>query len=131
MDFPWTARQRGTLAVLMLGVLALVAFLAWRNPVWIANPQTGPGDRAAELQSRIDPNTADWPALAAIPGVGKALAQRIVEEREQFKVRHPAQLAYRSIEDLKRVKGIGDVTAESLEPYLLFPALPAATPRSR
>ncbi len=54
----------------------------------------------------VDLNRADEDALQALPGVGPALARRIVEVR--------AQGPFRSVEDLERVRGIGPATVERL-----------------
>jgi competence protein ComEA len=48
----------------------------------------------------LDLNTADAEALQALPGIGPALAGRIVADRE-------AQGPFRTAEDLLRVPGIG------------------------
>jgi len=58
----------------------------------------------------IDPNRADAAELAALPGIGPALAQRIVEER--------ARGPYKSVDDLLRVHGIGEKTLAKLRPRL-------------
>jgi DNA uptake protein ComE-like DNA-binding protein len=125
---PWTARQRGILGIVMLVVCAVLGVWAWVNPARMENPQQLDGSRAGEVKTRLDPNQASWPELAALPSIGKALAQRIVEEREQFRTGHPAELPYRSPDDLKRVKGIGDALAESISAYLVFPQSPGEKP---
>ncbi len=56
---------------------------------------------------RIDINTASVEALQGLPGIGPALAARIVAERE-------AQGPYRSPEDLGRVPGIGPKRLERI-----------------
>lgn len=65
----------------------------------------------------IDPNTATAAELDRLPGVGPALAARIVEERE----RGP----FRTLEDLTRVPGIGAALATRLAGRLSLPAGPA------
>lgn len=50
----------------------------------------------------LDPNTATRDQLEALPGIGPTLAQRIVEGR----MRRP----YRRVDDLRRVRGIGERT---------------------
>jgi competence protein ComEA len=66
----------------------------------------------------LDPNRADAASLEALPGVGPARAQAIVDER--------AQGAYRSLADLGRVPGIGPVTLRRAAPWLVFEAHPEA-----
>lgn len=71
-------------------------------------------DRAPPLgyQFLVDINRADWPELAQLPGLGETLARRIVDSREN-------QGAYRSVEELQRVRGIGPRKLEAMRRYLL------------
>lgn len=55
---------------------------------------------------RIDINSATATELAELPGVGPAKAQAIVAHRETARFRSP--------EDIREVKGIGDVLYEKL-----------------
>lgn len=59
----------------------------------------------------LDLNTASATALEALPGVGTARAQAIVDEREQGG-------AYVRVEDLARVHGIGPATVDALRPFV-------------
>jgi competence protein ComEA len=70
-------------------------------------------DRAEPLTARfeVDINTADWPELMQLPGVGQTLAQRIVESRQ-------ADGPFADHDDLRRVRGIGPRTFEQIRPYL-------------
>jgi competence protein ComEA len=59
---------------------------------------------------RLDLNRADTLALQALPGVGPALARRIVAAREEGR--------FRTLEDLLKVRGIGPATLERLRPLV-------------
>lgn len=61
-------------------------------------------------RGRVDPNRADLDALMTLPGIGPALAERIVSARREQ--------SFTSIEDLARVRGIGPATLERLRPHV-------------
>lgn len=60
---------------------------------------------AAEPQGPVDVNTADADALQTLPGIGPALAERIIDYRTEHG-------PFRSVEELLEVKGIGEATLE-------------------
>ena len=105
-------REQGAVAALVAGALALMAAIWWRH----GGPRGGVIDidrappRVAKFQ--VDVNEADWPELIQLPGVGRTLAERLVAEREQ-------NGAFRDVDDLRRVGGIGPRTLERIKPYLL------------
>lgn len=59
----------------------------------------------------IDPNTASAEELDRLPGIGPALADRIVAERERGG-------PFRSVEELQRVPGIGPAKLTRIAPHL-------------
>ncbi len=61
-----------------------------------------------EAQQRININTAEAWLLDALPGIGDATAQIIIEYRTE-------NGPFENIEDLKNVKGIGDSSFAKLE----------------
>jgi competence protein ComEA len=74
-----------------------------------AAPLTATGAvRASEDGVLVDINVATLAELDALPGVGPATAKRIVDGRP-----------YGSIEDLMRVKGIGQATFDKLKEYIM------------
>lgn len=64
---------------------------------------------------RIDPNRATAVELDRLPGVGAALADRIVAHRE-------ANGRFRSLQDLGGVQGIGDAMLARIGPLVTLPA---------
>ncbi|MBK8248352.1 MAG: helix-hairpin-helix domain-containing protein [Gemmatimonadetes bacterium] len=70
--------------------------------------------RAGQLaRPRVDPSAASLEELTRLPGIGPAMARRIVEERE-------ARGKFASLEDLHRVRGIGPAMSARLAPYVTF-----------
>lgn len=62
---------------------------------------------------RVNVNTASKALLERLPGVGPAMAERILEERSRQK--------FSSVDDLDRVKGIGPKKLEKMRPYVIAP----------
>lgn len=60
---------------------------------------------------QVDINSAEWPEWILLPGVGESLARRIVEFRH-------AHGPFDSIDDLRRVSGLGPKTLAKIRPYL-------------
>jgi competence protein ComEA len=91
-----------------------------------ATPNSGSGKAAEPAADAVDKskvaestaqgkttdlNRASVSELDKLPGIGPSKAKAIVEYREQ-------QGAFRTIEELKQVKGIGDKTFDSLLPFI-------------
>jgi ribosomal protein S13 len=64
---------------------------------------------AEEELLKVDPNTADEEALKDLPGIGRALAEKIIASRP-----------FSGVEDLQKIRGLGKVSLERLKPYLSF-----------
>lgn len=101
------------LAAAVLTSVALVCLTVW----WMW--QGGATGRAIDVNRApalpisfvVNVNEADWPELSVLPGIGPVLAQRIVASREQ-------DGPFRSVDDLRRVRGIGPITLERLRPHI-------------
>jgi competence protein ComEA len=59
----------------------------------------------------LDLNSATQAQLEALPGIGPSLAQAIIQERDR-------EGGFHSVDDLRRVRGIGDVRFAQLRPLV-------------
>ncbi|MDR3304818.1 MAG: helix-hairpin-helix domain-containing protein [Clostridiales Family XIII bacterium] len=73
--------------------------------------QSGAGGNSQTAQGKINLNTADSQTLQQLNGVGPATAQKIIDYRS-------ANGAFRSIEEIMNVSGIGQKTFEKLKEYI-------------
>ena len=73
---------------------------------------TGPAFAAATTPAgKVNLNTATVAQLEDLPGIGPALAARIVEHRQK-------NGAFKSVEDVMAVKGIGEKNFSKVQGYL-------------
>jgi competence protein ComEA len=80
-------------------------------PTAAAKPKTPTtSKKATDLAQPINVNHANQTELQKLPGIGPKLSQRILDER--------AKARFKSIDDLRRVPGIGVKTLEKLRPYV-------------
>jgi competence protein ComEA len=63
------------------------------------------------LDAPIDINSAGTGELMRIPGIGPVLSERIVAER--------GKRAFQTVEDLRRVRGIGPKVLEKIRPFVV------------
>ena len=126
----WTGPQRRVLLALLACLLVYLVIRLILNPAYVSDPQPLKPSRYDELADKIDPNTADWQTLAALPALGEKRAKTIVEYREAFVKEHPDHLAFEEPEDLLLVRGIGNAMLATLRPYMLFPSDAATQPTS-
>ena len=110
-------RERVTLAVLGALALAGVGARAWqqqRSPLRVTAGPTPPyaqWDAAVQASVRVHVNQATAEELERLPGVGPALAERILAYRK-------AHGRFGNVEELTQVPGIGPKTLEALRKYL-------------
>jgi hypothetical protein len=116
----WTLNQRKALLLLCILLGGFLAVESFRKPSLISDPPPPEAPRAAEIEDRLDPNTADVESLAAIPNIGEKRAAEIVDYRNKFREQHPNEPAFRSLDDFLKLKGFGPATAANLAPYLVF-----------
>lgn len=79
-----------------------------------APPASAAGGSGGRRQQKVSLNTASEADLAHLPGIGPTRARAIVADRK-------ANGPYRSLEDLRRVPGIGAGTLERLRGRVIVP----------
>jgi competence protein ComEA len=104
---PWPRAAQGATAACLALALGLLGWHACGALRWGARP-TEPDAGAA---GRIDLNHADRPELLQLPGVGEITAERIEEYRR-------AHNGFRSVEELRQVRGVGPALVERLRPLV-------------
>lgn len=70
-----------------------------------------PVEEKERIKKRINVNKADREALKALPGIGPAYSKRIIVYREK-------NGGFKTIEELKEIKGIGPKRLEKLKPFV-------------
>jgi competence protein ComEA len=104
-------RDQGLLTFLaLLGGLGILAFVYQQ---WNASGRAIEIDEASRFENRflVDINSAEWPEISNLPGVGPKLAQAIVS----FRTEHGP---FRELADIERVPGIGPKKLEQLQPMI-------------
>jgi len=80
-----------------------------------ARPDDRPDDRPVHRDDRVGINTASSEELQRLPGIGPAIADRIIEYRARYGL-------FRSVDELTAVKGIGPKTFAKLESQIVLNA---------
>jgi competence protein ComEA len=110
---------RRTQFAALITLLVISALIGWR---WYADHLgTRPTELTRDPTHRIDLNRATRSELMQVPGVGPALAERIVAERD-------GRGRFAGVEDLAGVHGIGDLTLNKIRPWVTVEPIEDAPP---
>lgn len=102
-SFLWlTNRDQWLVAVVSVVVVILLA-VKWQQLRYIDRSKIILQRGSEDIGYQIELNSATWVELTQLRGIGEAIAQRIVNDRNE---RGP----FSSIDDLQRVDGIGPKT---------------------
>jgi len=106
------ARTRQLLALATLGLALAIA----------AGTATA-ATRSSALDGVVNINTASNEELQLLPGVGKVRADAIVTRRQE-------KGGFKSVDDLREVKGIGNSMLERMRPHVSLTGKTTARPAS-
>ena len=106
----WSATERSAVTVVRAAAMPTeVPLSAGPSETVIAPVETA---KPQPYVFRVDINTATWIEFAQLDGIGEKLAKRIVEDRA-------TNGNFRTIEDLRRVKGVGAKTLDKMRPHAM------------
>jgi competence protein ComEA len=104
MDHARFASERRVAGFVATALVAMIVLFAAGLPATVHAQPAKPGPSAG---APLDINQATAEELTALPGIGPAMADRIVAFREEHG-------KFRRVEDLMKVKGIGEKSFEKL-----------------
>ena len=113
--FDYTPTQLKAMGILTVTAILLTSYLLIRSyaeptPQAVSMPVFLGEDQKFTGIFLIDPNTSPADSLELLPGIGRTLADRIVEYRQQHRFEQEI--------DITEVKGIGPKLYERIKPYL-------------
>ena len=76
-----------------------------------APSESGRDEKAVLVEKSVDLNRAGKDELDQLPGIGPAMAERIIQYREE-------NGGFIDIEEIQEVSGIGDKTVEKIKEYI-------------
>ena len=103
------------------GVSALALALLLSTPALAAGTEPGARSSVSGITGVVNVNSATAEELALLPGVGPAKAQAIIRYRTEHG-------AFKRVDDLNQVKGIGDKEMERLRPHVALEGKTTAQP---
>ena len=108
---PDSARARRVPSHRTIGVVAFVGAFA-ALPTLLAPFVARPVDGTTLASHQLDLATCTAEELSALPGIGPALADRVIGSREQ-------DGEFARVDELDRVRGIGPSTLDAIRPFVV------------
>ena len=97
-------------------VLAICGTVLFTSPMLNASTQAPQAEAQAPSKATINLNLATVDQLETLPGIGRKTAERIVEHRTK-------NGAFKKVEELMNVKGIGEKSFLKLKPMIVVTPL--------
>jgi competence protein ComEA len=109
-------RHADQAAIALIGAFALVMIGGYWISQAVVRQRMIDIDRADPQSAafRVDLNSAGWPELAQLPGIGETLARRIIDWRTTHG-------PFRSLDQLRQISGFGPKRIEAIREYLISP----------
>ncbi len=107
-----TKSEALALALAALLLIPALWLTAHAPPTALSLTEQQPPRVTLPPELRLDPDLATAEQLEELPGIGPAIAERILEQRERTPID--------GREDLLAVDGIGEKTLDALEPYIIY-----------
>ena len=107
------------LALVAAGLVGRPLSLLPGEPARIA-ADAPPAAAVPEIGEIIDPDSADWPSLCRLPGIGPVKAKAICDYRQRRRQAGWTGRVFTCPQDLQAVSGIGPETAAQAAPWLTF-----------
>ena len=104
---PSPRQQRALIALTMTGLATLTLWVVLSRQALV--DFFYPPERT--IRFNLDINSAPPTELSLLPGIGPAMAARIIETREQ---RGP----FKSVDEIIHVPGIGKITLQDIRPFI-------------
>ena len=99
------------LGCLLIALVILLGIFRWKLSGGGLAPIEIVSQKPREYFYAIDINRASWVEWAQLDGIGEKLSRRIVQDRDE-------RGAFRTVDDLGRVRGVGMKLVDKLRPFL-------------
>ena len=116
-DFSFTPVQLRIVTGVCLAAVVITLFLGNGRVFFSSKSYPVYPEKISAADEKIDPNTANEASLRRLKGMGETRAASLIDYRNKS----TDGIAFKNINDLTKVKGIGIKTAENWQPHLIFP----------